>query len=228
MTSSGRDLSAVIVAAGRSQRFGGKDKLLEMLDGESVLARSVGAFVDHSAVCEIVVVLNQESIETCDELLAPLRDLGNLRTCCGGRTRRESVRAGIAHLKDAAPLVAIHDAARPLVDCDLIDRVLDAARRVGAAVPVTPIADTIFEVSDGTICGVVPRDGLRAAQTPQIFRTDWLADALDRVGDGTDEASALFQCGYQIELVEGSPANLKITWPEDIALAAALLNEPSR
>lgn len=219
-----RDIAVIVVAAGTSERFGKRNKLLVELSGKTVLSRSIEAFSSRPSVREIVVVVGKADADACIRCAREVRSDVTIRECLGGASRRESVHAGLAALETSAPFVAIHDAARPLVEAKLVDRVVSAARRTGAALPVVPITDTVFDVASDEIRNVVPRDGLRAAQTPQVFRRDWLLDALGQIGEGTDEASALFQCGYPISLVEGSVRNIKITWPQDVAIADALLN----
>jgi 2-C-methyl-D-erythritol 4-phosphate cytidylyltransferase len=134
------------------------------------------------------------------------------------------VRAGLAALTVACTHVAVHDAARPLVTATLVERVIKAALGDGAAVPVVPVGDTLHVISlEGTILSTPDRSGLRAAQTPQVARRDWLERAY-RVADGTtDEGGLLHAAGYPVRLVDGDPTNLKITWPADLALAEALL-----
>ncbi|MEX2314906.1 MAG: 2-C-methyl-D-erythritol 4-phosphate cytidylyltransferase, partial [Thermomicrobiales bacterium] len=120
--------------------------------------------------------------------------------------------------------VVVHDAARPLVTAALAQRVIDAALASGAAVPVVPVSDTLHTVSpDGTLAATLDRSNLRAAQTPQVARRDWLEHACRVAAGTTDEGGLLTAAGYPVTLVDGDPGNLKITWPEDLALAEAIL-----
>ncbi|HMM42187.1 MAG TPA: 2-C-methyl-D-erythritol 4-phosphate cytidylyltransferase, partial [Thermomicrobiales bacterium] len=134
-----------------------------------------------------------------------------------------STRAGLAYLPDAG-IVVVHDAARPLLDDALIDRIIAASRKVGAAIPVVPVSDTLHRTTpDGRSAGVVDRETLAAAQTPQAARRDWLVDALDRAGQATDEGGMLQAAGYPVALVAGDARNLKITWPLDLTIARSIL-----
>jgi 2-C-methyl-D-erythritol 4-phosphate cytidylyltransferase len=179
-------------------------------------------------VSDLVLVLGPHTIERGMQLVATL-GLPTIAVCVGGDTRAESVRRGIEALDEDITLVAVHDAARPLATRDLTRRVLAAARETGAAVPVIPVADTIHVPDDGgRIAQVLDRSRMRAAQTPQIARRDWLEAAYARADGRTDEGGLLFAAGYPVALVDGDPDNLKITWPRDLAIAEALLAERER
>jgi 2-C-methyl-D-erythritol 4-phosphate cytidylyltransferase len=216
-------LGVVIVAAGSGVRFGDTGKALAPLAGRPVLAWSLSLFASLPLVSEIVVVAGSHTMSGCERLIDEMRD-PRLSVVTGGVTRADSVRAGLAALAVACTHVAVHDAARPLVTATLVERVIKAALGDGAAVPVVPVGDTLHVISlEGTILSTPDRSGLRAAQTPQVARRDWLERAY-RVADGTtDEGGLLHAAGYPVRLVDGDPTNLKITWPADLALAEALL-----
>lgn len=216
-------LGVVIVAAGSGVRFGDTGKALAPLAGRPVLAWSLSVFATLPLVSEIVVVAGSHTRSGCETLLDETRD-PRVSVVCGGATRADSVRAGLTALTSACTHVAVHDAARPLVTAALVQRVVDAAVASGAAVPVVPVGDTLHVISsDATILSTPDRGGLRAAQTPQVARRDWLERAY-RVADGaTDEGGLLHAAGYPVRLVDGDPVNLKITWPADLVLAEALL-----
>jgi 2-C-methyl-D-erythritol 4-phosphate cytidylyltransferase/2-C-methyl-D-erythritol 2,4-cyclodiphosphate synthase len=146
----------------------------------------------------------------------------------GGARRQDSVHAGLALLEaDFSGVVLVHDAARPLVDADLIERVAEAARRSGGAVPVLPLPDTIKRVSGGQVAGTIDRAALAAAQTPQGFRADLLRRAYAAAfRDGlevTDEAMAVERLGEPVEAVAGSARNRKVTAPADLSWAEWML-----
>lgn len=216
-------LGVVIVAAGSGVRFGDTGKALAPLAGRPVLAWSLSVFSSLPLVSEIVVVAGSHTQSGCERLQDEMRD-PRLSVVTGGATRADSVRAGLTALTSASTHVAVHDAARPLVTAKLVERVIEAALADGAAVPVIPVGDTLHVISlEGTILSTPDRSGLRAAQTPQVARRDWLERAY-RVADGTtDEGGLLHAAGYPVRLVDGNPTNLKITWPADLALAEALL-----
>jgi 2-C-methyl-D-erythritol 4-phosphate cytidylyltransferase/2-C-methyl-D-erythritol 2,4-cyclodiphosphate synthase len=141
----------------------------------------------------------------------------------GGARRRDSVAAGLARAADV-PLVAVHDAARPFASAGLYDRVLAAAHASGAAVPAIPVIDTVVRESGGELAELVPRDPLRAVQTPQAFGTELLRRAHGEAPaelDATDDAGLVHRLGRPVAVVPGEPGNLKITWPDDLALAEA-------
>lgn len=143
---------------------------------------------------------------------------------CGGATRQATVRNALNHLPDGVSLVAVHDAARPLISPALLERLLTTATRYGTAVPALPVQDTLKRADDGqTVGATVPRDGLYRVQTPQVFRADWLRDAHQRAAqegfeDATDDAALLERAGYPVHLVSGDPRNLKLTTPDDLSL----------
>jgi 2-C-methyl-D-erythritol 4-phosphate cytidylyltransferase len=129
-------------------------------------------------------------------------------------------------------VVAVHDAVRPFFRIDTFAKLIDAAREHGAAVPALPITDTIHNTRDGRLSATVDRSNLVAAQTPQCFRFDVLRDSLARAErekfDATDEAGLAAHYGYDVLVVPGDPFNIKITRPEDLALAEAHFEEWSR
>lgn len=150
---------------------------------------------------------------------------------CGGATRQQTVRNALAYLPTEATLVAIHDAARPLLSPTLLDRLFEVAQTYGTAIPALPVQETLKRAPDGThVETTVPRKGLYCVQTPQVFRTDWLRTAYDRVDthlltEATDDAQLLEHAGYPVHLVPGDPHNLKLTTPDDLHLLRALTGE---
>jgi 2-C-methyl-D-erythritol 4-phosphate cytidylyltransferase len=147
----------------------------------------------------------------------------------GGAERQDSVRAGLRALPGDVSFVAVHDAARPLVRAADVARVVAAAREHGAALLAVRVRDTLKRVRGGRVVETPPRDECWAAQTPQVFRRDWLEEALAKAEAdgflGTDDAQLVERLGLPVRVVEGDPANLKITFPEDLALAEARLRE---
>jgi len=151
----------------------------------------------------------------------------------GGKERQDSVRIGFAELTStAADIVLVHDGVRPLVQGDLISRVIEAAGSSGAAVPVVPLEDTIKRIEGGVVLGTMDRKKLVRVQTPQGFIYDVLGAALQQsYADGfygTDEASLVERLGQEVITVSGDPRNLKITGPEDLKIAEVLLEDQNR
>ncbi len=225
---------ALIPAAGRAARFS-KDgstsgnKLFASLLGQPVLRWTVEAFAGHPDVNGVVVVAAPDEVALCREALTGLPNV--LAVVPGGATRQASVAMGLFALGGAADdLVLVHDGARPLVTADVISRCLETARLHGNAVAALPVADTLKAVDDAqTVQRTVDREGLWAVQTPQVFPVSALYDAHTQARDagwlGTDEASLVEMFGdAPVHLVFGDPANFKITRPEDLALAEAVLS----
>ena len=222
-------VGAIIVAAGEGKRMGGTDKALAELAGEPVLLRATRPFQLCPLVHRIVVVVSGERENRCRALVTGEAWSKVSDVCLGGQRRRDSVAAGLKLLGDCG-WVIVHDGARPLVTVDLIERGLEAARETGAAAAAVPVTDTV-KVADenGIVSQTLPRQNLRAVQTPQVFRHDILvmAHQLD-CGDATDDASMAEQAGYRVKLYPGSYDNIKITAPADLALAGLLWKEHER
>lgn len=218
----------VIVAAGRGERFGGETpKQYLDLAGAPVLLHALRPFTSHPDVACTVVVLPTRDAEHPPAWLAPL--LGDsLRVTGGGASRRESVSAGVAALPEACTVVLVHDGARPFPPRDAIDGGIAAARHGHGAVPALPVADTIKRADDfGRVLCTVPREGLWHAQTPQAFpralleRAHLAGATLER--PASDDAMLVELAGGMVDLIPGSPRNLKITTADDLAIAVAML-----
>lgn len=200
---------AVVVAGGSGTRFG-RPKQLAMLSGRRVIDRSVDALRSH---CAGVVVVGADIVGSAAELAVSA-------VAPPGATRSESVRSGLSHLPETATHVLIHDAARPLVPASVVASVVAALRDgAKAVVPVTPVTDTLRRIDGGT----VDRSGFVAVQTPQGFELGTLVEAHADGADATDDAAVIERNGTAVLHVDGSPTNLKITFPHDLAVAEALL-----
>jgi 2-C-methyl-D-erythritol 4-phosphate cytidylyltransferase len=226
-----RDVGVIVVAAGRGRRMGEEmPKQFLPLAGVPVLLRALRPFVSHPDVTETVVVLPATIAANPPEWLAGLRD-GTLTLVPGGQERADSVAAGLGALSGACRLVLVHDGARPLVEVETVDRVIAAARAHGAAIAAVPLADTLKRVDERSdhrrIAETVSRRGLWRAQTPQGFLREVLEAAHatrdDESGPPTDDAEMVERLGTPVHIVPGSPRNLKITSPDDLAVAEALL-----
>ena len=223
---------AVIVAAGSSRRMGGENKLLLEIDGVPVLARTLSAFQKCAAIRDIVLVCREQDIMPYTEL-AKAFSIDKLCTVTrGGETRTESVLAGITAAPENAVLVAVHDGARPLVSEAVITEAVTTAAEYGAAAPVVPVKDSIKRIKDGNIAADVARDTLAAVQTPQVLRKDLLRRALTSAAERgysfTDDCAAVESLGTIVKATHGSYQNIKITTPEDILVAEALLTREDK
>ncbi len=217
--------AAIIVAGGSSRRMG-FDKLAALLRGVPVLRRSVDAMIACEQVGRVIVACPAERF---DALLQPPFDKPVLRVDPGAE-RQFSVAAGLAAVDEASPVVAVHDAARPLVDPAAVDECIAIARESGAAALARPVTETLKKADAGGFArSSVDRSRLWFMETPQVFRTELLRKAYQKVLDGglvvTDEVSALEAIGVATRLVPSPGPNLKITHPPDLALAEALLRE---
>lgn len=219
-------VSAIIVAAGSSRRMG-FDKLEADLEGRSVLHRSLLAFQSCDDVAEILVVTSPEKREAAMEA-AKLLSLSKFAGAVeGGAERHLSVSAGILEAAEDSDLIAVHDAARPLVTPEAVSRCAAKARETGAATLAHRVVDTLKRGNGrNEVVDSVSRDHLWAMETPQIFAAHVLRDAYEKVlEDGalvTDEVSAVEALGQPVTLVENLEPNFKITVPGDIEIARRL------
>lgn len=220
--------AAVLVAAGRSTRMGSeRPKPLLPLAGRSVLAHTVEAFLAASSVGPIVVVVAEAQRPLFEAELAPFGERIHA-IVPGGAQRMHSTHAGVAAVPAGVPVTLVHDAARPLVQPGHIDAVAACAQRHGAGLLAVPVRDTLHHSPDGQRAErIVDRESLWAAQTPQGFRTELLVELLEAaLAEGlvtTDEAALHERQIGPIPIVAGSPTNLKLTTPDDLRIAQALL-----
>lgn len=221
------DAVAIVVAAGRGERMGAeRPKAFLELGGEPLLLRAARAFEAAPSVGSIVAVVPQAQTGLARELLAPLRKL--LAVVAGGERRQDSVLAGLRQVPEGWDgVVLVHDAARPLLDVELIEAVAQQAAATGAALPVLPLVDTVKRVRGGRVVETLDRTELGGAQTPQGFSCALLREACEaalRAGVAlTDEAMAVERLGHAVSAVPGSPRNRKLTTPDDLAWAEAVL-----
>ena len=215
-------VTAIIAAGGRGARFGGdRPKQLLTLGGRPILQHSVEAFVRSDRIAEIVVALPPDLAANPPAYLRG--SVKPIQIVEGGERRQDSVANAFARVSASAELILIHDAARPMVSADLIGRTIDAAAEHGAAIAALQATDTVKRGdADRVIVGTLPRAEIFLAQTPQVFRTGVLRDALALArtsADATDEAMLAEQAGHHVRLVEGDPRNVKITMPADLEMA---------
>ena len=219
----------ILVAAGRGERMGGdRPKAFLELAGQPLLLRAARALAACPVVSGLIAVVPEGQLAMAEQLLAGVPGLQGVTA--GGARRQDSVLAGLKLAPEGFDgVVLVHDAARPFVDPELVSEVVDAALRVGAAIPVLPLHDTIKSLDGGRVTGTLDRTTLGAAQTPQAFRFALLVDAYEQAFRDrvtlTDEAMAVERLGGAVAATAGSPRNRKLTTPADLEWAASVLHE---
>jgi len=221
---------AILVGGGRGVRFGGdRPKQFLELNGTPIIVHTLRQFELSRQIDQVVVVLPASEITVFQSLVDKF-DLKKIsRVVAGGETRAQSVKSGLAAIEQAE-VVAVHDAVRPLVTHDEIDRVVVAAAESGAAILVAGVSETIKEVEDHRVARTVARAHLRRALTPQSFHFEILKRAYEQLDElessgveVTDDSFLVERLGVAVSVVEGSARNIKITTPEDLAMAEAFL-----
>jgi len=217
--------AAILVMAGSGSRFGGSvPKVYAPLGGIALWRHAARTLASTPGCARLVLVA---ALDRVDEVRRDARDLPSAVVTAGGATRQESVRHGLAAVDVPAAVVAVHDAARPLVRSAVVAPAVAVAVERGAALVAVPVTDTIKEVDGlGCVCGTPDRARLWSAQTPQCFRTDLLVRAHERaLREGvtaTDDAALVEALGHPVAVVRGDAWNLKVTAPEDLHVAEAL------
>lgn len=222
--------AVILAAAGRSSRFGStapRDrKVFRELQGRAVWLRAAEAFTTRADVKQLLVVVSPEDEDWFREKFHPNLACTEIDVVTGGAERADSVHNALECVRADIDFVAVHDAARPLITQAWIDDVFSAAEQSGAAISAIPISSTLKRVTDEIISETVPRSGLYAAQTPQVFRRELLLEAYAQRGSltSTDDAQLIEQLGHKVTVVPGSPLNIKITTHEDMKIAGAFLS----
>jgi 2-C-methyl-D-erythritol 4-phosphate cytidylyltransferase len=224
-------VGAIIVGAGGGRRLGGVEKAFLPLCGRPLLAYSVETFASCEEIDDLCLVVSAASVPRTRDVARERGWEKIAAIVAGGAERQQSVRAGLDALGFACTWTLIHDAARPLLTADIIRRGLAAARVHHAAVAAVPVRDTLKRVrrhEEGLLVGeTVDRTGIWAAQTPQVFLTAVIRQAFQLAGSTagrfTDDASLVEAMGWPVAVFEGSAENMKVTFPEDVPVAEALL-----
>ena len=224
-------VAAIICAAGSSSRFGGKKKKPFVdVAGRAAFLRSVELFTDRRDVKQVILAISPE-----DEEIVKIRWGENLSffgvtICFGGKERFETVANALKLVKDDIDLVAVHDAARCCVTAELIDQTIKAAEISRAAIPACPVVPTLKIVSEGFISKTIDRQGFYEAQTPQVFDKSLLIKAYDNLATMdknstyvSDDAQLVEMINQKVTVVETDNSNIKITRPNDVAIAEAIL-----
>ena len=230
-TAENATVGVIIVAAGTASRMQGTNKILANIGGQSVIKRTISAFDKNPKVKTIVVVTRNDMIAEIQNIVLRSEFSKVSHIIEGGNCREESVKKGFEKIKaeKAVKSVLVHDGARPLVKEDLINRVISATEEFSAAIAAVPVKDTIKEVGKiGKVEKTIDRAKLVNIQTPQGFKTEVLDLAFKKAGDKidifTDDSSLVENAGLDVYTVMGDYSNIKITTPEDLAFALALVN----
>jgi 2-C-methyl-D-erythritol 4-phosphate cytidylyltransferase/2-C-methyl-D-erythritol 2,4-cyclodiphosphate synthase len=230
--------SVVIVAAGKGTRLGGPPKQFRVLAQAPLFIHTINAFLrardveSGLAPARVVCVVAEDQLDHARGLL-DAHGLEDVVLCPGGQERVDSVQAGFARVDDDIELVAIHDAARPMIAPDLIARTLEAAQEHGCALPALPASDTIKLADDGFVAETIARQRVFLAQTPQVFRRETLAKAFshwEKLGRPavTDDAQLAELAGLSVKIVDGDPVNFKVTVSTDLESARRKLEAGQR
>lgn len=222
-------VAAVFPAAGQGKRMhAGMNKVFLELAGLPILVHTLRRFSQSTQIDYLVVVVAAEEVEAIRTLLRSVPNLKPFQVVAGGTERQYSIANGLAILPEDTDVVLVHDAARPLVTVQTIDDVVKAAQKVGGAVAAVPEKNTVKIVSsDGTVIKTPPRETLWEVQTPQGFRKELLLAAYQKAKEenflGTDDSSLVERLHVPVKVVESNYQNIKVTTPEDLVIAEALL-----
>jgi 2-C-methyl-D-erythritol 4-phosphate cytidylyltransferase len=218
--------TVIIVAGGTGSRMKSENpKQFALLHGKPVIVYAIEKFLQFDSAIEIVLALRPEYAMEFETISRKFK-LPAITIANGGETRFHSVKNALEKVKPGASIVAVHDAARPLVSLQTIQNAFTAAQKSGAAIPVIDINESLREV-DSLGSRAVNRKDYRVVQTPQCFKRDILLEAYRQpyAPEFTDDATVVEAAGNKIQLTPGNPENIKITYPHDLLLASSLLHE---
>ena len=221
-------VSVILAAAGNAERMNGIHKQLAMLRGKPVIAYSMLVFERIEEVSEIIVAARQCDWDIISNI-AEENGISKFAGCTdGGETRQQSVINAVSRISDDTQLIAVHDAARPLIKAEYIKDCIAAADEYGGAVLGVPVKDTIKTVTDGMVSGTPDRSTLYITQTPQIFRRDAYLEGIKNAEanglDFTDDCQLVEAVGARVRMVPSDYTNIKITTPEDMSLAETIMS----
>lgn len=225
-----RDISVIVVGAGKGERFGGgENKIFAKIDEQPLFLKALQLFCNREDVCQTILVISPTDYSQVREKYGPNLGFMGVKLVEGGAERYESVRNGLAAVSDDAKFVAVHDAVRVCVADPWIDEIFKTARSVDGLLPVIPVTSTLKRMGkDGVVGETVSRAGLVMAQTPQVFKRDVIVDAYAKLSDEdastiTDDAQVAALAGYKIGSIDGDARNIKITTKDDLALVKAAI-----
>ena len=229
-------VSVIIPAAGLGTRMGRSSperegisrKQFMLLNGSPILIHTIRKFVSAPSINEIVVALREDDLTWARDVFKTQQFSKSVRIVQGGETRQQSVENALATIEDDTGLVAVHDAVRPFVEREMIEKVVQEARENGAAILAIVPIDTVKQVHRNKVRATLPRERLILTQTPQVFRLDLLRKAFEKAREdlfiGTDESSLVERLEQvEVSVVLGTDRNIKITKPSDMELARLYL-----
>jgi 2-C-methyl-D-erythritol 4-phosphate cytidylyltransferase len=224
-------ISVVLPAAGQGTRMNcDKNKQFLTLNDRPLLAHTINAFQENTRVNEIIIVARTGEIDFCRRKIVDKYKFDKVKKIIeGGSTRQQSVNNGLQAVAEGSEFVLVHDGARPLVEEDLIEKVIDSVKQTKAVITAVPVKDTIKLVTkEDQVVETLDRSRLRAVQTPQAFATGLLSrayrQALEQGITGTDSSSLVEKLtDKQVAVVEGSYENLKVTTPDDLKIAENII-----
>lgn len=224
--------SAIIVAAGKGRRMEASvNKVYIDISGKKTIIRTLEPFQQNPFVDEIILVVSERDISYCGFELIDKSVFSKVKKItAGGCKRQDSVYNGLQEISEKAEIIVIHDGARPLVTEDIIERSVRSAMEFGAVSTAVPVKDTVKTADQsGFVSGTLDRSTLWAVQTPQAFKRDIIREAHEKAREldveATDDAMLVENLGYKLKLVEGSYENIKLTTPEDVIIARAIIQD---
>jgi 2-C-methyl-D-erythritol 4-phosphate cytidylyltransferase len=221
-------VTAIVLAAGKGLRFKSKiPKPLAQVNAKPLVIYALEVLGNHPDIAEIILVANQDNLKVIENKIRQHRIRKIDKIVLGGKRRQDSVRNALGFINPDRELVLIHDAVRPLINRQIVSRVIKEARKSKAAIVGVPVKATIKSVGRGlTVDKTLNRESLWEIQTPQVFSRELILEAYKKFGNMavTDDASLVERLGRKVKMVMGSYANIKITTPEDLAIAQAIRN----
>lgn len=225
-------VSAIIPAAGFGKRMGGKtSKQYLQIGGRPIIVETLSVFQEAEIIHDIILVAPTAEVTATKEMVEAAGITKVVAVTGGGAERQDSIRNGLDLLGDDSEIVIVHDAVRPFITEEMIESSVAAAKEAGAAIVAVPVKDTVKRAENLSVIETVPRDELWLAQTPQAFRCNIIKKAYLEAEKnsfiGTDDASLVEAMGKRVKIVPGSYENIKITTPEDLIFAEAILKDRS-
>ena len=222
--------SAIIPAAGSGKRFGEKKQFKE-INGKPLIYYTLAPFFESTVIDDIVVPVQKNDMDEVASIIDSVAMKKKVKVIEGGKTRQDSIYNALGQINNRANFVCVHDAARPFVTKDLIEKVIRSLKDCDAAIVGSQSTDTLKKVSNGKISSTIDRDKIWCVQTPQAFLKEAIINAYDLAKkqsfQGTDDSSLLERAGYRVKIINDSSTNFKITTNEDWIIAESLLSANS-